>query len=239
MYYIHSDYLGNYETVTNERGNIVDKLSFDPCLPVRNAMEAGGRRRNPTNWTYNNVPQTHLFDRGFTGHSLSRHAAVGKHLDNFYLINMPALRSDSIGGNGRVYDPRLGRFLSPDPFVQNATNTQSHNRYSYALNNPLKYTDPSGYYSHHPPYYEGDFENNHWGAFDFAFSRNNPGSGNHWSDFYRSEWGNFMIMSTKNFDNFYGAGSSALVHNLMQYLSRPRLQRGRKHSILRHSSRAS
>jgi hypothetical protein len=43
-----------------------------------------------------------------------------------------------------MYDPRLGRFLSPDPFVQAPTDPQNFNRYSYCLNNPLKYTDPSG-----------------------------------------------------------------------------------------------
>lgn len=47
--------------------------------------------------------------------------------------------------NGRVYDPQLARFLSPDPLVQAPTNSQSWNRYSYVFNNPLKYTDPSGY----------------------------------------------------------------------------------------------
>lgn len=46
--------------------------------------------------------------------------------------------------NGRMYDPKLGRFLSPDPYVQSPTNPQNFNRYSYCLNNPLKYTDPSG-----------------------------------------------------------------------------------------------
>jgi len=46
--------------------------------------------------------------------------------------------------NGRMYDPRLGRFLSPDPFVQAPSNPQNYNRYSYCLNNPLKYTDPEG-----------------------------------------------------------------------------------------------
>ena len=48
--------------------------------------------------------------------------------------------------NGRVYDPQLGRFLSADPFVQSPTSSQNYNRYSYALNNPMKYTDPSGYF---------------------------------------------------------------------------------------------
>ncbi|MYK83271.1 MAG: type IV secretion protein Rhs, partial [Gammaproteobacteria bacterium] len=48
--------------------------------------------------------------------------------------------------NGRLYDPALGRFLRADPFVQFPANLQSHNRYSYALNNPLAYTDPSGYF---------------------------------------------------------------------------------------------
>ena len=46
--------------------------------------------------------------------------------------------------NARLYDPALGRFLSPDPYVQAPDFTQSFNRYSYCLNNPLKYTDPSG-----------------------------------------------------------------------------------------------
>ena len=48
--------------------------------------------------------------------------------------------------NGRVYDPTLGRFLSADPFVPNPTATQSFNRYSYVNNNPLSYTDPSGFW---------------------------------------------------------------------------------------------
>ena len=66
------------------------------------------------------------FDRGFTGH---------EHLlDEFGLINM----------NGRMYDPNLGRFLSPDNYIQSPYNPQNFNRYSYCLNNPLKYTDPDG-----------------------------------------------------------------------------------------------
>ena len=52
---------------------------------------------------------------------------------------------DLIDMNGRMYDPTVGRFLSPDPYVQDATNPQNFNRYAYCLNNPLKYTDPSGY----------------------------------------------------------------------------------------------
>ena len=46
--------------------------------------------------------------------------------------------------NGRVYDPILGRFLSPDPYVQASDYTQNFNRYSYAFNNPLIYSDPNG-----------------------------------------------------------------------------------------------
>ncbi|MFC3122060.1 RHS repeat-associated core domain-containing protein [Agaribacter flavus] len=48
--------------------------------------------------------------------------------------------------NGRIYDQSLGRFLQADPFIQAPTNSQSFNRYSYVLNNPLSYTDPSGYF---------------------------------------------------------------------------------------------
>ena len=45
-----------------------------------------------------------------------------------------------------MFDPELGRFLSADPFVQFKHNQQSFNRYSYVLNNPLSFTDPSGYF---------------------------------------------------------------------------------------------
>lgn len=46
--------------------------------------------------------------------------------------------------NGRLYDPKLHRFLQPDNYVQDPSNTQNYNRYGYCWNNPLKFTDPSG-----------------------------------------------------------------------------------------------
>ncbi len=45
----------------------------------------------------------------------------------------------------RYYDPEIGRFISADPIVPDPFNPQSLNRYSYCLNNPLKYNDPSGH----------------------------------------------------------------------------------------------
>jgi len=50
--------------------------------------------------------------------------------------------------NGRLYDPLVARFLSPDNYVQAPDFTQNFNRYTYCLNNPLKYTDPSGEFAH-------------------------------------------------------------------------------------------
>ncbi|UZO81358.1 hypothetical protein NBT05_02530 [Aquimarina sp. ERC-38] len=66
-----------------------------------------------------------ILDRGYTGH---------EHFDEVSLIHT----------NGRMYDPYLQRFLSPDNYIQDPTNTQNYNRYGYVLNNPLKYTDWSG-----------------------------------------------------------------------------------------------
>jgi len=45
----------------------------------------------------------------------------------------------------RFYSPVVGRFLSADTIVPGAGNPQAWNRYSYTVNNPLKYTDPSGH----------------------------------------------------------------------------------------------
>jgi RHS repeat-associated protein len=64
----------------------------------------------------------------------SRGYLAQEHLNEFELINL----------NARLYDPVLARFLGIDPYVQAPDFTQSYNRYSYCLNNPFKYTDPSG-----------------------------------------------------------------------------------------------
>ena len=115
-HYTYTDHLGSILTVTNSSGIVEYEQNFD----------AWGRNRNATTWAYSNIAiAPEWLYRGFTGH---------EHLKVFGLINM----------NGRLYDPIVGRMLSPDNNVQMPDYTQNHNRYSYALNNPLKYTDPDG-----------------------------------------------------------------------------------------------
>ncbi len=67
---------------------------------------------------------------------LSRNAEVRKHLDAFSLINM----------NGRVYDPVIGYFTTPDPLIKIPMYSQDFNPYTYTHNNPLSFIDPSGYW---------------------------------------------------------------------------------------------
>jgi len=116
-YYLLRDYLGTVTHVTDASGNVVNEYSFD----------VWGRRRDKDDWSYtlNGEPEL-MAGRGFTSHEW---------LPWFNLYNM----------NGRLYDPVVGRFLSPDPVIQDPLATQEYNRYSYALNNPLKYSDPTGY----------------------------------------------------------------------------------------------
>jgi RHS repeat-associated protein len=111
---------------------LVQELSYD----------AWGRLRDPNSqkvYASGEEPEL-LLGRGYTGH---------EHLTRFGLINM----------NARLYDPAVGRFLSPDPFVQMPDFSQSFNRYSYCLNNPLKYTDPNG--------------ENFWDVLKYVFTRGN------------------------------------------------------------------
>ena len=116
-YVIGRDYLGSITHIATISGSLVNEYSYD----------AWGRMRNPQTLTpYASTSQPSLLlGRGYCGH---------EHLSNFGLINM----------NARLYDPVLGRFLSPDPYVQAPDFSQNFNRYAYALNNPLKYRDESG-----------------------------------------------------------------------------------------------
>jgi RHS repeat-associated protein len=116
IHYIYTDYLGSLRCITDASGTVEQNLSFD----------AWGNRRNPlTGVNYTTTPTDLMFARGYTGH---------EHIDELGLINM----------NGRVYDPALGMFLSPDNYVQQPDNTQNFNRYTYCVNNPLMYSDATG-----------------------------------------------------------------------------------------------
>ena len=117
IYYILRDYLGSITHIVDSNGALVQELSYD----------AWGRLRNPvTQEVYTHEQQPALFlGRGYTGH---------EHLTQFGLVNM----------NARLYDPLLGRFLSPDPYVQMPYMSQNFNRYTYAMNNPLCYVDENG-----------------------------------------------------------------------------------------------
>lgn len=115
-HYMYTDHLGSVVAVTDDAGVVEFEQSFDPW----------GQRRNAATWTGTmSVPATFSWLRGFTGH---------EHHDEFGLINM----------NNRMYDPIIGRMLAVDNFIQNPDLTQNYNRYSYVMNNPLGYTDPSG-----------------------------------------------------------------------------------------------
>jgi RHS repeat-associated protein len=114
--YLHTDNLGSVETVTDETGSKPDeKRSYD----------AFGARRNP-HWGAQPVLFSSVTTQGFTGHEDD---------EDLGLVNM----------KGRLYDPKVGRFLTPDPIVSRPRFGQSWNPYSYVLNNPLSYVDPSGF----------------------------------------------------------------------------------------------
>lgn len=115
--YILRDHLGSITDVVSSAGQVNQSIGYD----------AWGRMRNPSTgvlYTPETMPELRL-GRGYTGHEF---------LPWFGLVNM----------NARLYDPAIGRFLSPDPFVQAPDMPQNFNRYSYCLNNPLIYNDPDG-----------------------------------------------------------------------------------------------
>ena len=115
--YFHDDHLGSVVLVTDASGGKVEDRAFDAFGRPRQ-QNWGGYLTSPW-WTRNTI--------GFN---------AGEEEVELGLLNL----------RGRIYDALLGRFLTPDPFVQAPHYSQSLNRYAYAWNNPTTNCDPSGHF---------------------------------------------------------------------------------------------
>ena len=115
-HYLHRDYLGSILAISNSSTEIIEQRQFGAWGLTDQFVNIQG----DTSFSHDS-----LIGRGFTGH---------EHFFEVSLLHM----------NGRMYDAKLGRFLSPDNFIQDPYNTQSFNRYGYVWNNPLSFSDPSG-----------------------------------------------------------------------------------------------
>jgi RHS repeat-associated protein len=133
VHYVTRDHLGSGSAVTNSSGGILVNSSFDAFGKRRGANWSG----SPSSGDWAAIAGTTR--RGYTDHTM---------LDNLGLIHM----------NGRVQDPVLGRFASADPNIP-GLGTQHFNRYSYVTNNPLSYSDPSGFVP---------WQNGPEGSYDYA-----------------------------------------------------------------------
>jgi RHS repeat-associated protein len=115
--YWHKDHLGSIVASTNQNLTVIERMAYEPF---------GKRRFTSGQYDQAGTIDAQSTNRGFTGH---------EHLDSLDFIHM----------NARVYDPDIGRFMSPDPTVSYVHNPQSFNRYSYTQNNPLNRIDPDGF----------------------------------------------------------------------------------------------
>ena len=116
VFYIHKDHLESWSIITDGDGVIIQDVSYD----------AWGNPRNSESWC-GEYTRDLEFDRGFAGQEV---------VACFGVINM----------NGRMYDPLVSVMMSPDRYIQSPDFSQNYNRYSYCLDNPLKYYDPTGYW---------------------------------------------------------------------------------------------
>jgi RHS repeat-associated protein len=119
VWYLHKDQLGSVLAITDEKGTVRARYWYDPwgvrSSRIDDPLAVTSGERLEDSWSDGFVGQEHLAD--------------------FALIHL----------NGRMYDPQLGVFTSPDPVNEAPTDSQLYDPYSYSRNNPLRFTDPSGY----------------------------------------------------------------------------------------------
>ena len=117
--YLLRDYQQTVNAVVSAKGSGVSHQRFDIWGAVSDAYSMNA---------HNQVKAlvAGITRKGYTGHE-------------------SIVSSDLIHMNGRVYDPSLAQFTSPDPIVQAPDYSQSLNRYSYVWGSPANNADPTGF----------------------------------------------------------------------------------------------
>ena len=116
--YLLSDHLGSTSITTDAAGLKTSELRYKPWGEVRYSWIKPD---------LNTTPAYEMTKYTFTGQR--------SEVDSFGLMFY----------NARWYDGATGRFAQADSIVPNLFNSQSLDRYGYVLNNPVKYSDPSGH----------------------------------------------------------------------------------------------
>ncbi|MFC4700695.1 RHS repeat domain-containing protein, partial [Glaciecola siphonariae] len=117
-HYIIKDVQGSVAMVTDWDASVVSQYLYTPFGEQIQLLQSS---------VLDGIAYQPTTERGYTGHH-----------------EMGSVGITHMGG--RIYDASIGRFLQADPFVQAPNNAQNYNRYSYVMNNPMSYTDPSGYF---------------------------------------------------------------------------------------------
>ncbi|MCF2910861.1 hypothetical protein L1285_21370 [Pseudoalteromonas sp. DL2-H2.2] len=127
--WLFTNYQGSIVAITNSKFELLKRFKYDAF--GKQSEVFGSDTERQIDFADSATLLGHLFGnvRGYTGHESLK---LG---DDNRVIHM----------NGRLYDSGTGRFMQADPFVQAPANLQNYNRFSYVLNNPMSYTDPSGY----------------------------------------------------------------------------------------------
>lgn len=115
--YFNLDHLGSVAVITDQGGNVLQRLSFD----------AWGKARNANGTSANCGTITSTTTKGFTNQ---------EQMPTQCLVNL----------NARLYDSSIGKFMAADTFVPDLYDGQAFNSYSYVANNPLSFTDPTGHF---------------------------------------------------------------------------------------------
>jgi RHS repeat-associated protein len=132
-YFIH-DHLGSIAVVTDGNKYLADGITLNPAYATaieRDAYDAWGKARVAATGADDTsclLPGQSVTTRGFTGQ---------EEMPSVCLVNY----------NARIYDPALGKFMTPDDMIPDAYRGQDYNRYTYVGDNPLSYDDPTGHYA--------------------------------------------------------------------------------------------